>query len=279
MAASRGVEPHGMNRHGSSRPACPRWAGLARMPPPWSQAELVGAQARLGSRVTASDGAAGGSRTPTPVRAPGPRPGVATVTPRPRGGAGGTRTAHSPASCPSRAALGSSAGAPADWMTAPGKVGGEGVEPSRPCGHRVLNPASLPFHQPPEGEDDGRGDRDRTCDHGIWNPALYLAELHPYTMESLAGIEPAMIGVASRRLAVLATGTMMVGPGGIEPPSYRIFSPALLPSELQPHEDGRGEGNRTLGASRPTRFPAERESPTPAPPLHGGERWSRTTHP
>ena len=29
-------------------------------------------------------------------------------------------------------------------------VGGEGVEPSRPCGQGILSPPCLPFHHPPE---------------------------------------------------------------------------------------------------------------------------------
>ena len=31
----------------------------------------------------------------------------------------------------------------------PEQVGGEGFEPSRPCGQGILSPLCLPFHHPP----------------------------------------------------------------------------------------------------------------------------------
>ena len=77
-------------------------------------------------------------------------------------------------------------------------MGGEGVEPSPPCGEGILSPSCLPFHHPPiNSQRNGGGTGIRTLDNGF--AIRCLSPLgHAASNQLYSGVSINAIGMITR---------------------------------------------------------------------------------
>lgn len=133
-------------------------------------------------------------------------------------------------------------------------VGGEGIEPSRPCGHRILSPACIPI--PPPALQTRYGKHLKCCSSQCFHhpPVLqaYFSKLVDPTRLELVTFS--MSRKRSNQLSYGSGATNLEARVGIEP-TYRGFADPCLTTWLSRHRSHQQENLRcSLSIGKPVVF-------------------------